>query len=110
MLRQVAAEEGRTLDARFPVCVYLDINVNTNEARAMEDAILVCRRDGRTATAEMLGQSAGIGSLETCLRFIRGYIASGATHVALRPVASDLQGQIESLRRLIAPELKSVVI
>ena len=109
ILNELATEVARPLAADFPVCVYLDINVNFNEWKAMEDAILICRRDGRTATEEALRKSAAIGSPEACLNYIREYVAAGATHIALRPVSSELQPQLESLTRLIAPELKSLV-
>jgi alkanesulfonate monooxygenase SsuD/methylene tetrahydromethanopterin reductase-like flavin-dependent oxidoreductase (luciferase family) len=103
-LRQAA---GRDVGAPFPVCAYVDVNVDVDEQRALRDATLTARREGRrNATPEALRRTAAIGSPERCLEFLAPLIEAGATNLALRPIAADPRAQLDLIGEHLVPHLK----
>ena len=97
---------GREHDPEFPVCVYVDFNVDGDERRAVADAVATSRREGRrNVTEEALRAGAAIGSVERCLEYLGRLAAAGANCVALRPVSQRPQAQLEALGELLLPHL-----
>jgi len=94
----------------WQVCVYVDVNVNADERRGLEDATLTCRQEGRrNATPEQLRRTAAIGSIERCTDFVARLVEAGATHIALRPVTQRPLEQMHVLSEHVVPRLKALV-
>jgi len=105
-LRQAA---GQDTSAGFPVCVYVDVNVDVDEQRALRDATQTAQREGRrNATAEALRETAAIGSPDRCLEFLAPLVEAGATNVALRPIAARPREQLDLLTEHLVPHLKAL--
>ena len=74
LLRELREAEGRDLAAHFPVCVYVDVNVDTDEERALDDAVIDGQREGRrNTTPDALRATAAIGSPERCLDYLAAW-------------------------------------
>jgi alkanesulfonate monooxygenase SsuD/methylene tetrahydromethanopterin reductase-like flavin-dependent oxidoreductase (luciferase family) len=105
-LKQLRAERGR-VESELRVCLYIDVNVNVNEAVAIDDAVRTCKLEGRqNATPEQLMSIAAIGSATRCAEFIKRLIDAGATDLALRPVTQHPIHQMELITELLLPQIK----
>ena len=107
LLGELRQSAGRGVTDGFPVCVYVDVNVDVDEARALDDAVRTARREGRrNATPEALRETAAIGSPERCLEFLGPLAEAGATHFALRPITERPRQQLDLLTEHLVPALK----
>lgn len=104
-LLQMRRDQGLGSDG-FPVCAYVDVNVNADERAAMVDAVATCVAEGRKNTSEeALRATAAIGNPTRCLRFLRGLVVAGVTDLALRPVSLDPLGQLRQIAELLLPAI-----
>lgn len=117
LLHQLRAEQAEldggapasTAQERFPICVYVDVNIDRDADRAMNDAVLTCRTEGRrNATAEALAETAAIGSVDRCVEYIAPLIEAGVNHLAFRPVSQHPGRQIERLNESLLPALRAL--
>jgi alkanesulfonate monooxygenase SsuD/methylene tetrahydromethanopterin reductase-like flavin-dependent oxidoreductase (luciferase family) len=109
LLHELLAEDGRSVRDRYPICAYVDVNVNPDESRALEDAVATCLQEGRrTVTREQLRESAAIGSAEQCAEFIARLVDVGVTNFALRPVSQRPREQAELLTEHLLPKVKAL--
>jgi alkanesulfonate monooxygenase SsuD/methylene tetrahydromethanopterin reductase-like flavin-dependent oxidoreductase (luciferase family) len=93
--------------AEFPVCAYVDVNVDVDEDRALRDATRTAQREGRrNADPEALRRSAAIGSPERCLEFLAALLEAGATNLALRPITARPREQLDLIGEHLVPALK----
>lgn len=100
---------GLPHDPDFPVCVYVDVNVDRDERRALADAVATSRREGRrNVTEEALGATAAIGSPERCLEFLAALVDAGATDIAIRPLSQRPREQFEQLAEHVLEPLARV--
>ena len=99
---------GLPRDPEFPVCVYIDVNVDDDEARALADAVVTSRREGRrNVTEEALRGTAAIGAPERCLEFLATLAAAGATHFAIRPLSQHPRVQLDRIAEQLLPHLRA---
>jgi alkanesulfonate monooxygenase SsuD/methylene tetrahydromethanopterin reductase-like flavin-dependent oxidoreductase (luciferase family) len=109
LLQELRAAEGHPSRNGYPVCAYLDINVDPDEDRALEDAVVTCRQEGRkNVSPEQLRNTAVIGSVARCTERIAALVDAGVTSFALRPVSQRPRDQVEVLTGRLAPELKAL--
>jgi alkanesulfonate monooxygenase SsuD/methylene tetrahydromethanopterin reductase-like flavin-dependent oxidoreductase (luciferase family) len=95
----------------FPVCVYVDVNVDAVEDAAVHDALATNRREGRHAiTAESLRLGSAVGSKQRCLEFLEGLVEAGATNLAIRPLSRHPQRQIALITEHLVPALTAGMI
>lgn len=107
LLHEFRAAEGHPSRDGYPICAYLDVNVNNNEQRAFDDAVVTCLQEGRkNVNAEQLRRTAAIGSVSHCTEFIASLVDAGVTNVALRPVSQQPREQVELITEHLLPELK----
>jgi alkanesulfonate monooxygenase SsuD/methylene tetrahydromethanopterin reductase-like flavin-dependent oxidoreductase (luciferase family) len=100
-IREQRAALGRDEDPDFPVCAYVDVNVDHDERRALADAVETSVREGRrNVTPEALRTSAAIGSPERCLEFLGALAEAGTNCFALRPLSSRPLAQLDALGAL----------
>jgi alkanesulfonate monooxygenase SsuD/methylene tetrahydromethanopterin reductase-like flavin-dependent oxidoreductase (luciferase family) len=108
LLHRLRAEHSAPAGRDYPVCVYVDVNVDDDRQAAMADAVLTCRTEGRrNATPEALARTAAIGSVEACVEFIGPMIEAGVTHIAVRPVSQHPGQQVERLDAELIPALRT---
>jgi alkanesulfonate monooxygenase SsuD/methylene tetrahydromethanopterin reductase-like flavin-dependent oxidoreductase (luciferase family) len=95
---------GLPRDPAFPVCAYVDVNVDADETRALADAVATSRREGRrNVTEDALLRTAAIGTPERCAEFLGGLAAAGATHIAIRPLSRHPRAQLERIVETLLP-------
>lgn len=111
LLHQLRSELGTDDGRQFPVAVYVDVNVDSDPTRALDDAVLTCATEGRkNATPQSLAASAAIGSVEQCVAHIAPLLAAGVTHLAIRPVSQHPIQQVERIDRDLIPELRRLTV
>jgi alkanesulfonate monooxygenase SsuD/methylene tetrahydromethanopterin reductase-like flavin-dependent oxidoreductase (luciferase family) len=99
---------GLARDPAFPVCAYVDVNVDDDEARALADSVTTSRQEGRrNVTEEALRHTAAIGAPERCLEYLAGLAAAGATHFAIRPLSQHPRRQLDRIAETLLPHLSA---
>jgi alkanesulfonate monooxygenase SsuD/methylene tetrahydromethanopterin reductase-like flavin-dependent oxidoreductase (luciferase family) len=91
---------------RFPVCTFVNANVNPDEHQAYEDAAARwSQQSTRNVSVEDLQQVGAIGSPARCADFIAQLISAGTTHIALELLATDPHKQLELMSEYLLPLL-----
>jgi alkanesulfonate monooxygenase SsuD/methylene tetrahydromethanopterin reductase-like flavin-dependent oxidoreductase (luciferase family) len=106
MISGYAQELGRTLDSRFEVCVYYNINVNEDREKAFAESKKFLD-DYYTVDyhREFLDMWVAMGSPKECANAIRGFLDAGATTITLRPTAYDQRRQFKRITDEVFPLL-----
>jgi alkanesulfonate monooxygenase SsuD/methylene tetrahydromethanopterin reductase-like flavin-dependent oxidoreductase (luciferase family) len=90
----------------FPVCTFVNANVNPDERQAYEDvAAKWSQQSTRNISVEDLQQVGAIGSPARCADFIARLVDAGTTHIALELLATDPHKQLELLSEHLLPLL-----
>jgi len=109
VLEELRASSGRSSDSEFPVCVFLNVNVNPIAGVAVDDALSVWKRHStRNVSADQLLQVAAIGSPEQGADFIGRLVEAGATAFAIELLSQDPQAQLEIITEHLLPLLARV--
>lgn len=105
-LRELAEEAGRPLPAAFPVCVYLNVNVDDDEDGALADAITTWQGEtARVITPELVREVAAVGPAARCADRIAELAQAGATDIMVGLLSAD---QKRLMRRFTASVLPLV--
>jgi alkanesulfonate monooxygenase SsuD/methylene tetrahydromethanopterin reductase-like flavin-dependent oxidoreductase (luciferase family) len=103
-LADLRADLGKT--GGFPVCTFVNANVNPDERAASEDAATKwSRQSTRNISVADLQRIGAIGSPARCADFIAQLVAAGTTHIALELLATDPRKQLELLSEYLLPLL-----
>jgi alkanesulfonate monooxygenase SsuD/methylene tetrahydromethanopterin reductase-like flavin-dependent oxidoreductase (luciferase family) len=106
MIRSYAAEEGRSLDPRFEVCVYYNINVNDNRDIALEESKrFLDSYYGVNYHRELVEAWVAMGSPAECIRKLHEYIDAGATTITLRLTGYEQKTQFKRVTEQVLPAL-----
>ena len=106
LLEELRASSGRTSAREFPVCVFLNVNVNLVAGVALDDALSVWKRQStRNVSAEQLSEVAAIGSPEQGADFIGRLAEAGATAIAVDLLSQNPQAQLEIVGEHLLPLL-----
>jgi alkanesulfonate monooxygenase SsuD/methylene tetrahydromethanopterin reductase-like flavin-dependent oxidoreductase (luciferase family) len=90
LLRELAEEAGRPLPAAFPVCVYLNVNVDDDEDDALADAITTWQGEtARVITPELVREAAAVGPAARCAERIEELAQAGATDIMVGLLSAD---------------------
>lgn len=101
-----ARELGRTLDDKFEVCVYYNINVNENrEAALAESKKFLDSYYTVDYHRDFLEMWVAMGSPRQCADAIRTYLDAGATTITLRPTGYDQRAQFRRITDEVFPLL-----
>lgn len=91
---------------RFPVCTFVNANVDPDEHHAYEDAAARwSQQSTRNVSVEDLQRVGAIGSPSRCADFIAELIDAGTTHIALELLATDPHKQLELISEYLLPLL-----
>ena len=105
-LEELRASLGRTPDGEFPVCVFLNVNVNLVAHIAVDDALSMWKRQStRNVSEDQLRQVAAIGSPEQTADFIGRLVEAGATAVAMELLSQNPLAQLEIISEYLLPLL-----
>jgi alkanesulfonate monooxygenase SsuD/methylene tetrahydromethanopterin reductase-like flavin-dependent oxidoreductase (luciferase family) len=90
----------------FPVCTFVNANVNPDEQAAYEDAAARwSQQSTRNISVEDLRRVGAIGSPARCADFITELASAGTTHIALELLATDPHKQLQLLSEHLLPLL-----
>ncbi len=104
LLKGLRASSERIALEKFPVCVFLNVNLVANTA--FDDAMSVRKRQStRNVSAEQLAQVAAIGSPEQGAEFIGQLVEAGATAIAIELLSQNPQAQLEIITEYLLPLL-----
>jgi alkanesulfonate monooxygenase SsuD/methylene tetrahydromethanopterin reductase-like flavin-dependent oxidoreductase (luciferase family) len=104
LLREIAEREGRPLQPDFPVCVYLNVNVDSDERRALADAHAVWQGETeRIVTIEQVRQLAAVGVPARCAELVAELAEAGATDIMFGLLSSDPRRQMERITEGVLP-------
>ncbi len=104
-LRELRAALGHS-GSDFPVCVFLNVNVDPDEKKAREDALATWQRQStRNVSPDDLLAIAAIGSPQQAADFVGELRDAGATAVALDLLSSDQRDQMEKVTEHLLPLL-----
>lgn len=107
-LREMLLEEGRDPNA-FKTVLYYGVAVHSDreqafgEAKAFLDAYY--QKDFSREGVEIW---TACGPVEHCVECMRGFIAAGIDHIAIRPIGADLDRQFEIFLKEMLPALQRV--
>jgi alkanesulfonate monooxygenase SsuD/methylene tetrahydromethanopterin reductase-like flavin-dependent oxidoreductase (luciferase family) len=106
MIRKYAQELGRTLETKFEVCVYYNINVNEDRDKAFGESKKFLD-DYYTVDyhRDFLELWVAMGSPKQCADSIRGFLDAGATTITLRPTGYDQRHQFKRITDEVFPLL-----
>ena len=106
MLREIADQEGRPLGPGFEVCVYLNVNVDADESRALADATATWNGElARPVTPDRIRELAAVGAPGRCAERVAELAAAGATAVVLGLLSADPQRQLQAVTQDLLPLL-----
>jgi alkanesulfonate monooxygenase SsuD/methylene tetrahydromethanopterin reductase-like flavin-dependent oxidoreductase (luciferase family) len=106
-LRQLALNEARQLDGRFPVCVYLNVNVGPDDKAALADAVETWQGEtSRTVSATEVADLAAVGTPERCADAVAELVTAGANAVAFGLLSRDPLTQLDRLTEQVVPLLR----
>jgi alkanesulfonate monooxygenase SsuD/methylene tetrahydromethanopterin reductase-like flavin-dependent oxidoreductase (luciferase family) len=104
-LRELRAALGRVGD-NFPICVFLNVNVDLDAKKAHEDALATWQRQStRNVSPDDLLAVAAIGSPEQAADFVGELTDAGATVVAIDLLSSNPRDQLEKISEHLLPLL-----
>jgi alkanesulfonate monooxygenase SsuD/methylene tetrahydromethanopterin reductase-like flavin-dependent oxidoreductase (luciferase family) len=104
LLRELAAAAGRPLPADFPVCVYLNVNVDDDADRALADAVATWQGEtARTVTPELVRAGAAVGPAGHCAQRIAALAAAGATDIMVGLLSTDPRQQLDRITERLLP-------
>ena len=97
-LHEIAAAAGRPLPPDFPVCVYLNVNVDDDAGRALADAVATWQGETvRSVTPDLVREVAAVGPPGHCAQRIAELAASGATDIMVGLLSSDPRRQLDRI-------------
>jgi alkanesulfonate monooxygenase SsuD/methylene tetrahydromethanopterin reductase-like flavin-dependent oxidoreductase (luciferase family) len=103
-LRELRSTLGRTDD--FPICVFLNVNVDLDATKAKDDALAAWQRQStRNVSPDDLLAIAAIGSPEQAADFVGQLLDAGATAVAFDLLSSNPREQLEKISEHLLPLL-----
>jgi alkanesulfonate monooxygenase SsuD/methylene tetrahydromethanopterin reductase-like flavin-dependent oxidoreductase (luciferase family) len=103
-LRELRASLGR--DDDFPICVFLNVNVDPDAEKAKQDALAAWQRQStRNVSPADLLAIAAIGSPEQAADFVGELIDAGATDVAFELLSGNHYEQVEKISEHLLPLL-----
>lgn len=104
-LRELRASLGRS-DDDYPICVFLNVNVDLDAKKAHEDALATWQRQStRNVSPDDLLAVAAIGSPEQAADFVGKLRDAGATAVAFDLLSSNPREQLEKISEHLLPLL-----
>ncbi len=90
----------------FPVCVFVNTNLNPDERQAQQDAAARwSQQSTRNISVADLQRVGAIGTPARCADFIAQLTEAGATHIALELLATDPHKQLDLLTEHLLPLL-----
>jgi alkanesulfonate monooxygenase SsuD/methylene tetrahydromethanopterin reductase-like flavin-dependent oxidoreductase (luciferase family) len=106
LLEELRADLGRSSEQEFPVCVFLNVNVNPAADAALDDALATWKRQStRNVSPDQLHEVAAIGSPEQGADFIGRLVEAGATAVAVELLSQRPQEQLDLITEFLLPLL-----
>jgi len=106
LLREIADQEGRPLGAGFEVCVYLNVNVDNDDRRALADATTTWNSElAHPVTPDRIRELAAVGTPARCAERVAELAKAGATAVVLGLLSANPQGQMQTVTRELLPLL-----
>jgi alkanesulfonate monooxygenase SsuD/methylene tetrahydromethanopterin reductase-like flavin-dependent oxidoreductase (luciferase family) len=104
LLRELAAAAGRPLRPGFPVCVYLNVNLDDDAERALADAVATWRGEtARAVTPDLVRAGAAVGPAGHCAQRIAALAAAGATDIVVGLLSSDPRRQLHRITEQLLP-------
>ena len=104
-LEELRAELGDTTPD-FPVCVFLNTNVNPDERKAFDDAAAKwAQQSTRNISAEDLRGIGAIGTPRQCADFIAALAEAGATHIVFELLSTEPRRQLGLIAEHLLPLL-----
>ena len=104
LLRELAAGADRPLAPDFPVCVYLNVNVNDDAGRALTDAVTTWQGEtARTVTPDLVREMAAVGPPGHCAQRVAELAASGATDIIVGLLSADPRRQLHRITEQLLP-------
>jgi alkanesulfonate monooxygenase SsuD/methylene tetrahydromethanopterin reductase-like flavin-dependent oxidoreductase (luciferase family) len=104
-LRELRASLGHTGDD-FPICVFLNVNVDLDAKKAREDALNTWQRQStRNVSPDDLLAIAAIGSPDQAADFVGELRDAGATAVAFDLLSNNPREQVEKISEHLLPLL-----
>jgi alkanesulfonate monooxygenase SsuD/methylene tetrahydromethanopterin reductase-like flavin-dependent oxidoreductase (luciferase family) len=106
MIHGYASEEGCSLNERFEVCVYYNINVNDNRDIALEESKrFLDSYYSVNYHRELIEAWVAMGTPAECIRKIREYIDAGASTITLRLTGYEQKHQFKRVTEEVLPAL-----
>ena len=106
LLREIAEHEGRPLGSGFDVCVYLNVNVDTDERRALDDATATWNSElARPVSPDRVRELAAVGAPGRCAERVAEMEEAGATAVVLGLLSADPRRQMQAVTDELLPLL-----
>jgi len=104
LLREIAEQDDRPLDPQFEVCVYLNVNVDADEHRAVADATTTWNSElARPVTSDEVRNLAAVGAPRRCGDRLAELADAGATAVVLGLLSSDPRRQMLAVTEELLP-------
>jgi alkanesulfonate monooxygenase SsuD/methylene tetrahydromethanopterin reductase-like flavin-dependent oxidoreductase (luciferase family) len=104
LLRELAAAAGRPLPPDFPVCVYLNVNVDDDAGRALSDAVATWQGEtARTITPGLVRAVAAVGPAGHCAQRIAALAAAGATDIMVGLLSAHPKRQLSRITEQLLP-------
>jgi len=104
LLHELAATAGRPLPPGFPVCVYLNVNVDDDADRALADALAAWQGEtARIVTADLVREVAAVGPPGHCAQRIAELAAAGATDIMVGLLSADPRRQLDRITERLLP-------
>ena len=104
LLHELAAAAGRPLPPGFPVCVYLNVNVDNDAGRALADAVATWQGEtARAVTPDLVREVAAVGSAGHCAQRIAALAAAGATDIIVGLLSADPKRQLHRITEQLLP-------
>jgi alkanesulfonate monooxygenase SsuD/methylene tetrahydromethanopterin reductase-like flavin-dependent oxidoreductase (luciferase family) len=104
LLRELAAAAGRPLPPDFPVCVYLNVNVDDDAGRALSDAVATWQGEtARTITPGLVRAVAAVGPAGHCAQRLAALAAAGATDIMVGLLSAHPKRQLSRITEQLLP-------
>ena len=109
ILEQHLAAVGKDT-AGFPVTVYANVNVGTDRQACLDESLRFLEMYyGPVFDADMTEAWTAAGTVDECAAHIVGWLAAGATRIALRTTSWDQRGQFDRLTEEVLPAVRALV-